>query len=57
MARFQRRAIDPSKLRMKEGATGGGLAAGPIGLVLNGRIFFYFYGLCSRAHFVLLCGS
>jgi hypothetical protein len=27
------------------------------GLVFNGRIFFCFYGLCSRAHFTLLCGS
>jgi hypothetical protein len=57
MTRFKRRSIDPSKLRVKRAASGDGLAAGAIGLVLNGRIFFCFYGLCSRAHFILLCGS
>ena len=57
MARFKRRSIDPSKLRVKGAASRDGLATGAIGLVLNGRIFFCFYGLCSRAHFILLCGS
>jgi hypothetical protein len=27
-----------------------------IGPGFNGRIFFCFYGLCSRAHFIVLCG-